>query len=92
MNKNISSAEIVETTPYLLNSYLVNIQDSSSYKFIDNRTEDYWMDVEYSDLCEKISLAYLNRYDNINVCVDPLIRQSSILEAYSFKNSDKILC
>lgn len=91
VNKNISSSEIVQT-PYLLNSYLVNIQDSISDKFIDNRTEDYWMDVEYSDLCEKISLAYLNRYDNINVGVDPLIRQSNILEAYSFKNSDKILC
>ena len=91
VNKNISSAEIVET-PYLLNSYLVNIQDSSSYKFIDNRTEDYWMDVEYSDLCEKISLAYLNRYDNRDMDVDLLIKQSNLLEAYSFKNSDKILC
>lgn len=89
VNKNISSAEIVET-PYGLNSYLVNIQDSTSEKFIDNRTEDYWMDVEYSDLCDKIFSAHTNR-ENKNT-ESLIMKKNHLIDTYSFKNSDKILC
>ena len=93
VNKNISSAEIVET-PYLLNSYLVNTRDSISEKFIDNRTEDYWMDVEYSDLCDKIFSAYTNRYQrgDQNTDIEMLKNRTKLIDSYSFKNSDKILC
>lgn len=79
-NRNSSSAEI-NPNAFMVNSYPIRVFDAYNENRIQNRTENYWYDVDYDSLKEQMIQA---RYGMVNTNVD--------ISRYSYDNVEDILC
>jgi len=82
VNNNISSSEITNTT-YKVSANISSINDPYTKSFIENNTNDYWMDIDYNDLCSKLKESWMNRYSNIN---------EYDLSKYFFNKINQLIC
>ena len=82
VNKEISSAEIVDT-PYMVSSNIVSVNDPYTKSFVDNNTHDTWTEIDYNSLCENLRLSWLNRYSHTN---------NYNLQPYEYENIGNLLC
>jgi|LakMenE01Jun11ns_1017448.scaffolds.fasta_scaffold9958414_4 glycosyltransferase involved in cell wall biosynthesis len=82
VNKHIGSSEIVGSS-YTVNANICNVYDPYTKSFIDNTIDHKWMSVDYEDLCYKMKLAWLNRY-NTNNQYD--------LDQFSYSRVNELIC
>jgi hypothetical protein len=68
---------------YTVNANICNVYDPYTKSFIDNTIDHKWMSVDYEDLCYKMKLAWLNRY-NTNNQYD--------LDQFSYSRVNELIC